>query len=201
MKKINRINVIFVGIKLVIRLRTMLYLRKIIPFLLLMFLKVGIYGQSKDTTVMYKLSNNEEVEALVVNGDTFPIVNLRAFYVIAKKPVKNKRYSRRYRKLRRDVKRAYPYAKLAGMKLKEYDSELKKLKTDGQRRKFMKRVEKELRNEFENDITELTVRQGIILIKLIDRETGDTSYELVKQFRGTFSAFFWQSVARLLVIT
>jgi hypothetical protein len=83
------------------------------------------------------------------------------------------------------------------MKLREYDAELKKLKTDHQRRKFMKKVEDELREEFEGELRELTVRQGIILIKLIDRETGDTSYELVKQFRGAFSAFFWQSIARL----
>jgi hypothetical protein len=150
-----------------------------------------------DSIVAVKLATGTVVKALVVDGDTFPIVNLETFYIVARKPLKSKRYSQKYRKLRRDVKRAYPYAKLAGMKLKEYDAELKKLKTDHQRRKFMKKVEEELKEEFEGDLRELTVRQGIILIKLIDRETGDTSYELVKQFRGAFSAFFWQSLARL----
>jgi hypothetical protein len=150
-----------------------------------------------DSTIDYRLASGTVVQAMIIEGDTFPIVNLDAFYIVARKPFKNKRYSQKYRKLRRDVKRAYPYAKLAGMKLREYDAELKKLKTDHQRRKFMKKVEDELREEFEGELRELTVRQGIILIKLIDRETGDTSYELVKQFRGAFSAFFWQSIARL----
>ena len=154
-------------------------------------------SDSGDTSIEYRLRTGNVVRAMIIDGDTFPIVNLEAFYVIAKKPVRSKRWSRKYRKLRRDVKRAYPYAKLAGMKLREYDAELKTLKNDRERRKFMKKVEKELRAEFEDDVTNLTVRQGIILIKLIDRETGDTSYELVKQFRGSFSAFFWQSVARL----
>ena len=58
-------------------------------------------------------------------------------------------------------------------------------------------MEDELREEYEGDLRKLTITQGIILIKLVDRETGDTSYELVKQFRGSFSAFFWQQLARL----
>ena len=152
---------------------------------------------TRDTSINYRLATGTVVRAMIVDGDTFPIVDLEAFYVIAKKPVRNKRWSKKYRKLRRDVKRAYPYAKLAGAKLRKYDAELKAMKNDRERRRFMKKVEDELRAEFEDDITNLTVRQGIILIKLIDRETGDTSYELVKQMRGAFSAFFWQGVARL----
>lgn len=61
----------------------------------------------------------------------------------------------------------------------------------------MKQVEQELLVEFEDDLKQLTITQGRILIKLVDRETGSTSYELVKELRGTFSAFFWQTLARL----
>ena len=56
---------------------------------------------------------------------------------------------------------------------------------------------KKLQSEFEGELKKLTIKQGIILVKLIDRETGNTSYELVKQLRGSFSAFLWQSLARL----
>ena len=194
MENIKQINLIFVSIKLEI---TPEPLNKIWKIVFLFFGLTSITYAQSDSTIAYRLTSGQVVRAMVVDGDTFPIISLRTFNVVAKRPVKNKKYSRKYRKLRRDVKRAYPYAKLAGMKLMDYDIELKKLKNDRQRKKFMKRVEKELRSEFQDDVTKLTIRQGIILIKLIDRETGDTSYELVKQFRGSFSAFFWQSVARL----
>ena len=61
----------------------------------------------------------------------------------------------------------------------------------------MKQVEKELLDEYEDDLKKLTITQGRILIKLVDRETGATSYELVKELRGSFSAFFWQAFARI----
>ena len=112
-------------------------------------------------------------------------------------PRKRKKYTRKYLKLIRDVKKAYPYAKMAGDKLKIYDKELKAIEKDRERRKFLDKVEDELREEYEGDLKKVTITQGIILIKLVDRETGDTSYELVKEFRGSFSAFFWQSLARL----
>ncbi len=60
----------------------------------------------------------------------------------------------------------------------------------------MKEQEQLLREEFEDDIRHLTIRQGRLLIKLIDRETDKTSYELIKELKGSFSAFFWQTVAR-----
>ena len=65
------------------------------------------------------------------------------------------------------------------------------------RKAYMKIVEKELRAEFEEPLKDLSITQGRILLKLIDRETSHTSYELVKGFRGEFQAFMWQSVARL----
>jgi hypothetical protein len=61
----------------------------------------------------------------------------------------------------------------------------------------MEKAEEELKAEFEDDIRNMTLNQGRILIKLIDRETGNSSYDLVKDLRGTFQAFFWQSIARI----
>ncbi len=154
--------------------------------------------EKKESTSGKKGKNSHLLSARVIDGDTVPIVHLHTIVVAEQWSArKRKRYSKRYQKLIRDVKKAYPYAKLAGKKMKLYEADLKKLPTDRARRKFMKKVEAELRDEFEGDLRNLTVKQGVILIKLVDRETGDTSYELVKQFRGAFSAFFWQSVARL----
>ena len=138
------------------------------------------------------------MRAKISDGDTIILGYLNPVYITENwNPRRKKRYTRKYLKLIRDVKKAYPYAKLAGDKLKEYDQELSEIEKKRNRRKFLDKVEKELRQEYEGDLKKLTITQGIILIKLVDRETGDTSYELVKQFRGSFSAFFWQSVARL----
>jgi len=71
------------------------------------------------------------------------------------------------------------------------------LKSDKQRKDYVKQVEKELMAEFEDDLRNLTITQGHLLIKLIDRETGNTSYDLLKEFRGSLSAIFWQAIARL----
>ena len=142
--------------------------------------------------------SGNKVRAKVEDGDTVVLVYLHPIYVSEHwSPRKKRKFTRKYLKLIRDVKKAYPYAKLAGDKLKLYDIELKALEKNKDRRKFLDKVEIELREEYEGDLKRLTITQGVILIKLVDRETGDTSFELVKQFRGGFSAFFWQSVARL----
>ena len=163
---------------------------RVIIFILLLFCSLWIFAQNE--------KKERKVRAKVESGDTVILGFLNPVYVTENwNPRQKKRYTRKYLKLIRDVKKAYPYAKLAGDKLKEYEKDLSAIEKERDRRKFLDRVEDELRDEYEGDLKKLTITQGIILIKLVDRETGDTSYELVKQFRGSFSAFFWQSVARL----
>ena len=137
------------------------------------------------------------VTAIVIDGDTIPVVNLRMFRVIGKRKFKSEAKRRRFNRLKRDVKIVYPYAKLAGQKLRKYNEELVGIKSEAKRKRFMRKVESELKAEFGKELRNLTIRQGAILIRLVDRETGDTSYELVQELRGTFSAFFWQGLARL----
>ena len=91
----------------------------------------------------------------------------------------------------------YPYAILAAAKLKEYNNILEKMPNEKMRNAYLKIIEKQLKDEFEEPLKDLSITQGRILLKLIDRETGNTSYELVKGLRGNFQAFMWQSVARL----
>ena len=71
------------------------------------------------------------------------------------------------------------------------------LETEKEQRAYIKQVEQELLRDYKEDLKKMTVTQGRILIKLVDRETGDTSYELVKELRGNLSAAFWQALARL----
>ncbi len=96
-----------------------------------------------------------------------------------------------------NVRRVYPYAKLAGIKFEEYNELLLELPTENQRKRAMKQAEMELRAQFEDELKRLTFSQGLILIKLVDRETSHTSYDVVREFRGMVSAVFWQGLGRL----
>jgi hypothetical protein len=137
------------------------------------------------------------VRANITDTDTLISLDLPEFCVNAKMPRVLKSEFKNYSKLVYNVKKVYPYAKLAGIKLNEYEYLLINAANDAERKKLMKRAEDELRDEFEEDIKKLTYKQGIILIKLVDRQTGDSSYALIQELRGKFVAFFWQTFAKL----
>ena len=135
--------------------------------------------------------------AVVIDGDTLWVADLDEVYIFPTKKFKIRRERRRYTRLIYNVKKAYPWAKLAGDKLAEMEDHMLSLETEKEQKDFMKLVEKELLKDYKDDLKKLTVTQGRILIKLVDRETGDTSYELVRELRGKISAVFWQALARL----
>ncbi|GET30869.1 hypothetical protein SD074_30710 [Prolixibacter sp. SD074] len=88
-------------------------------------------------------------------------------------------------------------AKLAAKKLEEYNKVYLTLKTERQRKKYIKQIQEDLMNEYGDEIKHMKISEGRVLMKLIDRETGHSSYAIIKEFRGGFTAFFWQTVARL----
>ncbi|HOS48789.1 MAG TPA: DUF4294 domain-containing protein [Bacteroidia bacterium] len=133
----------------------------------------------------------------IVNGDTIPLVNMSGVEIVAPLSPEAAAKMQAYLKLRRDVLRAYPYAKLAAVQLRFINDSIAKIPNEKERKKFVKATEKDLKEQFEKDLKKLTVTQGRILIKLVDRETGSTSYALVKELRGSLQAFFWQGLARL----
>lgn len=135
--------------------------------------------------------------AVVYEGDTIPYIELQTVRYYAPRVFENRREEARYHRLVRHVKRVYPYARLAGIKFQEYNEMLAELDTDAQRRRAARKIEQEIKDEFEGELRRLTFTQGRILIKLIDRETQHTSYEVLQDFRGNFTAIFWQSLGRL----
>lgn len=135
--------------------------------------------------------------AVIVDGDTLWVAELDEIYIFPTHRFKNRWEYRRYSRLIYNVKKAYPWAKLAGEKLAELEAEMLALKTEKEQKEYIKSIEDELLGEYTDDLRKLTITQGRILIKLVDRETGDTSYELVKDLRGKVSAVFWQTLARL----
>lgn len=132
-----------------------------------------------------------------INGENVPNWVIPEIVVFPKKVFKTRKDYRQYQKMIRNLKIVYPYARIAKLKLNEMNSQLSQITTKREKEKYIDQAEKEIREEFEKQLMKLTVSQGKMLIKLIDRETGRTSYELVKELKGSFSAGFWQAVARV----
>jgi hypothetical protein len=104
---------------------------------------------------------------------------------------------RQYTSLEMKVKKVYPIAKLAALKVDQYNNVYLSFTKERERKDYVKKIEKDLFAEYEQEIRTMTISQGRILIKLIDRETGKSSFEIIKEFKGGFTAFFWQGIARI----
>ena len=115
----------------------------------------------------------------------------------------DKKSKKRYYRLERDVRKVYPYARKTSELLAEYSSIIDSLEQYSgiiryyKKRQIFSKIEDELLLKYGHSLKKLKRRQGRILIRLIDRETGRTSYEIIKDFRNVFSAGFWQLTARL----
>lgn len=146
------------------------------------------YGQSPRNLIT--------VKAKILNGDTIPVMDLPELRIKGYKKYRSPSDQRRYDRLVRNVKKVYPYARLAGIKLREYDQMMVGL-SEKEQKKLYKKAEEDLKAQFGEELKKLTVTQGHILLKLVDRETGNPTYNIVKELRGTFVAFFWQNLSRL----
>lgn len=166
--------------------------------ILLFFLMVSSVVFSQNTNdITVPPQSGYRCRAELVNGDTIPVVDLNTIYVYTDFVFKSQRQRELWTRTKFNVKKVYPYAILAAAKLKEYNKVLEKIEDEDYKKIFLKTCEKDLRKEFEDELKGLSVSQGKVLMKLIDRETEKTTYDLVKQLRGNFQAVMWQTVARL----
>ena len=133
----------------------------------------------------------------VYQGDTIPMQYLDVVTISGYVCPLSEAEKRKYKKLIKNVKVVYPYAKQAGKLLDRYTIVLQQAKNDSQRKKIMKQAEKEIENKFGPSLKKLNRSQGKILIRLIDRESGSDSYALVKELRGSFRAAFYQTLGKL----
>jgi hypothetical protein len=137
------------------------------------------------------------VKAQVIDGDTIPSIELSEIEIYSLIIPPSRQQQKKLTRLIKNVKKVYPWARLAGIQLRKYEKELINAKNERERKKIMKIAEKEINEKYGGDLKKLTFSQGKILIKLIDRETGSSSYGLVQDLRGNFTAFFYQAFARL----
>jgi hypothetical protein len=157
----------------------------------LVFPFVG-FGQVKDLPP-YQYDNQK----LIAISDSIMHIELPEILIYPQPKDMSRRTLRQYTILEMRVLKVYPMAKEAAIKLREYNSVYTGFKSERERKDYIKKIEKDLFTEFEPQIRSMSVSQGRILIKLIDRETGQSSFEIIKEFKGGFSAFFWQGIARI----
>lgn len=134
--------------------------------------------------------------AVVEGKDTIPMIFLPDVYKTDKMLKKFAKERRRYDMLYYNIYKVYPYAVTAADVLKDVDVNLAKIGDHHDARKaYLKTVEHELNKRFKGELEDLTISQGQVLVKLIDRQTGKNCYGIIKELKGGFSAVIWQSVA------
>jgi hypothetical protein len=147
------------------------------------------------TTTVY--AQTQKGATAVYDGDTIAAYSLPVVDIYGFIPANASQNLVDFMRLRRNVIKAYPYAKIASAELRYINETVEKMDSEKEKKRFIKEQEKIMKDQFEKDLKNLTYSQGKILIKLIDRETGSTSYDLVKELRGSLQAFFWQGLAKL----
>lgn len=173
---------------------------KTISIIIIILFSTISFSQEEDNFIM---NDSTEVQYFMFEGDTIPIteVALDDVYVLKKVNFENKDERIKYLILKRKVKKVYPYAKMASDKLIELTIQLDSIKKKRARKRYTKKVQKFIEQEFSEELKKLTRTEGQILVKLIHRQTGTTAYELVKELRSGWRAFWYNSTAKLFKIS
>jgi hypothetical protein len=135
--------------------------------------------------------------AVIENGDTIANVFLDDFELLDRLPKKWARRQAQYNRLRYNVYKTYPYAVIAAGVLKDVNEKLAMIPEEKAKKAYMKSIERELKAKFKGDLENLTISQGQVLVKLINRQTGRNCYSIIKEVKGGFNAVVYQSVALL----
>ncbi len=140
----------------------------------------------------YRMQGYYHQEWDVVDGDSIPHIHIKPIFVFERGIDQ-----RRFWLLVKSVKKVYPIAQRAKEMMADMESELQALPTKKEQKAYVKTIYKELIDEYTPVLAKMTRTQGRVLLKLINRETDDTAYEIVREFRGQFLAGFWQGVSRI----
>lgn len=174
-------------------------MRLILSILILISICQALDGQ-KDTLINRLDSLPERfyvIHNVYRDGENLPEMEIKEVTIVGKrKPGASFNYWK-YQRLIYNVRRVYPYAVVVRMKLADVNEKLESFKTEKERKDYMKEVEKEVFRDYEGEMQQMSLTQGRLLIKLINRETLNTSYELIRDYRGKVPAAFWQGIARL----
>jgi len=155
----------------------------------------GSQDTSRTDTLVKRNRYASKIGYDIQGTDTIPVYLLEKFnFTIG--GVKTKEEKEAFNKLYRWVKKALPYAKLAAFRLQLMEDNLNLLTTEKAKKKYIKECEKSIKKQFMDDLKNMYVEEGKILLKLIHRETGKTSFDIMKNYGGTFETIFYQAMAK-----
>lgn len=156
-----------------------------------------------DTLKLEKEKDTVQVMYYIIEGDTIAreMINLDEVYLLKKMQFTSKEDRRRYLILRRKTRKVYPYAKLAAERLTTMTERLKTIEKNRDKKRYTKRIQKYIEGEFSDRLKKLTHSEGQILVKLIHRQTGTTAFDLVKELRTGWRAFWYNTTASFFEIS
>ncbi len=170
--------------------------------IILVFFSQLIIGQNSDVLVEKK-SDSTDTFYYIIAGDTIPreLIDLDEVVLLNKLEFNSKEDRRRYLILRRKTRKVYPYAKLAAERLITMTERLKTIEKKQNKKRYTKRVQKYIEEEFSEKLKKFTRTEGQILAKLIHRQTGRTAFDLVKELRTGWRAFWYNTTANMFNIS
>lgn len=137
------------------------------------------------------------VPGILIGNDTLPHFDLPTVDVFSTKTFKNKNEEQQYWRLVMRVKKVLPYAKEAAILMRKYEMEVPEDARGKERRIYVRKAEEELMSKYGSTLKNMSINDGRVLIKLIDRETHKASFDLIQELKGGVPAAFWQGVARI----
>ncbi|MBO0322476.1 DUF4294 domain-containing protein [Muricauda sp. CAU 1633] len=174
-------------------------------YILVVFIAFSALGFSQEIENDSVLNPNDSIADFYVRfeGDSIlhSSIELDEVYIFGKLEFADKNERIRYLILRRKTLKVYPYAKLAAERLVELNDSLKHIKKRRHQRRYTKKVQKFIEEEFSEELKKLTRTEGQILVKLIYRQTGTTGFDLVKELRSGWRAFWYNTTASLFSIS
>lgn len=172
-------------------------------FILLNVMIAGFSANAQDSTanaIWPKLGKNDTIKVAATNdgGYMIPWIGLREVVILGNRIWKSPQEQAAFNRLRYNVLKVMPYALFAKRRYEQLERDLALVADKKEQRRLVKACDAEIKKMFNTEIKELTITQGQILTKLIDREVGRTTYDVVKQTKGKFAAFSYQLVARVV---
>jgi hypothetical protein len=144
-----------------------------------------------------KIPTLEYLPGIVVGNDTIPHSDLQVITVYPKKTFRSRSEEQQYWRMVMRVKKVLPYAREAAVLLKKYEMEVSPDARGRDRRKYLRKAEDALMEKYGPTFKKMSINDGRVLIKLIDRETSKISYDIIHDLKGGVSAVFWQGLARI----
>lgn len=180
-----------------------IFMSRLFFALTLLFIFPIVSIAQDDEAYRYIKNDTSEYIYMIIDGDTMPrqFIDLEEVYLLNKLKFDSAEERRSYLILRRRTRKVYPYAKLAADRLYTMNQRLETLESNRERRIYTRRIQKYIEEEFTEDLKNMTKSEGRILVKLIHRQTGETAFDLVKDLRTGWRAFWYNTTASLFDIS